>query len=239
MAFTDPAVSNQSQKVAARANGDGIWVADLIAASQWQQWIKGADATPPSWDRYGAVWTAVRVSPTETQVFTADAPGRPHRVTIPAELAKAKFTALRVSRDGARVAMIVDDGSGTEVRVGTIVRSGSSAGIQEVQSLVPARTGSITAIAWQDAATLLVLSKDKNQDLAAWSVMEGEKENSQTVHLDTRTGIQSIAGAPDRILASTVPDPDNPGEVRLYDATKATWTPVARDTAGAPVYPLG
>ncbi|MBO3745050.1 GerMN domain-containing protein [Streptosporangiaceae bacterium NEAU-GS5] len=240
MPFTDPAVSAQSQRVAARADGNGIWVADMVAGSQWQQWIKGTDVTPPSWDRYGAVWTAIRVSDTETQVFTAVGPGNPHRVTIPPDLTGAKFKALRVSRDGARVAMIVDDGSGPQVKIGTIVRSGIAAGIQEVQSLVPPRTGLINAIAWQDAATLLVLSKGKaSQELAAWSVLEGEKENNQTIRLDPKSDIQSIAGAPDRVLASTEPDQDNAGEVRLYDDTKGTWVRVVGDAATAPVYPLG
>ncbi|GAA4579141.1 LpqB family beta-propeller domain-containing protein [Planotetraspora phitsanulokensis] len=235
--FSDPAISGEpSPRVAALVGDEGVWVTTTVLDGQWQRWIAGRtkNLTPPSWDRYGAVWTAERVGDHETRVWRALA-GQARRVNIGKDLEDSRVLALRVSRDGARVAMITEDGAGQAVEIGTIVRTGEDAAITNVQRLDPRTGQDIVDIAWQDAASLLVLSKgNAGQELSTWSVMEGMEVPDAAIKLDAQAAIGSIVGAPpDHVLA------DSDGEVRTYNVDKKAWIAIAKDGAANPVYPLG
>ncbi|GAA4570673.1 LpqB family beta-propeller domain-containing protein [Planotetraspora kaengkrachanensis] len=237
--FSDPAISGEpSPRVAALVGDEGIWVTTTVLDGQWQRWIAGKtkDLTAPSWDRYGAVWTAERVGDHETRVWRAMA-GQARRVNIDKDLAESRVLALRVSRDGARVAMITADGPDEAVEIGTIVRTGQDATITNVQRLDPRTHQRIVDIAWQDAASLLVLSKgNAGQELSTWSVMEGMEVPDAAIKLDAQAEIGSIVAAPpDHVLASA----DDDGEVRTYNVDKKAWIAIAKDGATNPVYPLG
>lgn len=233
--FSQPAVSGEyAPRVAALVNGDGVYVAAMSQGSQWQRWIAGKDMSPPSWDRYGAVWSAEKVNTHESRVWTAEG-GQARRVAVPDELSYGHIIKLRVSRDGARVAAITDDGLGTTVKTGTIVRQGQQVGIDDVRTLIDSRdTQEIKDIAWQDGAQLLVLSKGKSgQELATWSVMEGEVlPEAGLVKPDS--AIKSIVAVPDHVLAGA-----DEGQVLKYSMDKRAWTQLAKDGATTPVYPLG
>jgi hypothetical protein len=238
-ALKDPAVSGeQPQPRVAAVAADGVYVADMFHGSQWRRWIAGKDLTPPSWDRYGAVWSAETFGLQQSRVWEAVG-GQAQKVLIPEELGTSRILALRVSRDGARVALILDDGLGTTVKTGTVVRIGPQVRIDDLQTLIdPRENQKIDAIAWQDAAELLVLSEGKSgQELTTWSVMEGMAEPDATIKLDTASKIAShsgIAAAPGHVLAGY-----EDGTVLNYNIEKKDWSPVARDGASTPVYPLG
>ncbi|RGA00536.1 hypothetical protein DI270_034300 [Microbispora triticiradicis] len=233
--FTEPAVLTQYPVlVAALVNGDGVYVAPMTAGSAWQRWIAGKNMSPPSWDRYGAVWSAEKVSAHESRVWTAVA-GQPRRVEISEELSYGRIIKLRVSRDGARVAAILDDGLGTSVRIGTILRLGEQVRIDDVRTLIDSRDDQqIEDIAWRDATDLLVLSKVKSgQELTPWSVMEGRTDpDAGPIKLDSK--IDSIAAAPDHVIAGA-----DEGQVISYSTDKQAWNQLAKDGATTPVYPLG
>ncbi|MFC0862773.1 LpqB family beta-propeller domain-containing protein [Sphaerimonospora cavernae] len=243
--FTAPAVSGDYQpRIAALVNGDGVYVTGTAQGGKWQRWIAGRDLTGPSWDRYGSVWAAEPVGEGKTRVWQATQ-GQARRVGIPPALANGRMNAFRVSRDGTRVAVIMDEGRGTTVKIGTIFRIGRQVRIDNVRTLVEAQDRQkIKAIAWRDAADLLVLSKGKGgQDLATWSVMEGKPAEEPAIKLDAQAEIVSIAGAPDHVLAGTDIDRGESGpghgEVRTYSGDKREWTMLAKDGAADPVYPLG
>lgn len=242
-AFIHPAVSaDDPPMVAALVAGDGIYTTTMARGVQWQRWIAGKDLTPPSWDRYGAVWTA-EWADGRTRVWEGIS-GQARRVFIPEELAAERVAALRVSRDGARVAMIIEGSKGRKVKIGTIIRQGQQSRIDNVFTLIDAQEGQeIKVIAWQGSAELLVLTKGKGgQELATWSVMEGMPVPDAAIKLDAQAEIDRIAAAPDHVLAAVDVDGDPKtadSEVRSYDADKRTWTPIAKDGATDPIYPLG
>ncbi|ETK33543.1 hypothetical protein MPTA5024_23895 [Microbispora sp. ATCC PTA-5024] len=234
--FTDPAVSSDyTPRVAAIVNGDGVYVTAMSKGSPWRRVITGKKLTAPSWDRYGQVWTAEPYGLQQTRVWQSDG-GPARKVLIPEELATSHVSALRVSRDGARVAVITDEGLGTTVKVGTIVRIGGQAKIDDMQTLVDARDEQkIVNIAWQDAADLLVLSEGKSgQELTTWSVMEGKIDPDAPSKPDTNAKIDSLSAAPGHVLAG-----EEDGTVLNYSIDKKDWNPVAKDGARTPVYPLG
>ncbi|WP_169950504.1 LpqB family beta-propeller domain-containing protein [Microbispora sp. H11081] len=234
--FSQPAVSNPGEfppLVAALVNGDGVYAATMTPGSQWQRWIAGGDMSPPSWDRYGTLWAAERVSTHESRIWVADN-GRARPVETNDDLSYGRIVRLRVSRDGARVAVIVDDGLGTSVKIGTIVRNGEQTRIESVRTLIEPRDAQkIKDIAWLDAADLLVLSEGRSgQELVKWSVMEGVVPADGPIKLDSK--VKSVAAAPDHILAAA-----DDGQVLTYSMDKHVWTPRAHDGATNPVYPLG
>ncbi|MFC4586463.1 LpqB family beta-propeller domain-containing protein [Sphaerisporangium corydalis] len=233
--FSHLAVSNeQPAKVAALEKAGGVWVSGITPGSQWQRWIEGTRLTPPSWDRYGDVWSVSRQGARKAQVLRAHDPTRQMPVSAPG-LESTDVTAFRVARDGARVAVISDDGRGQSVLVGSINRTRWA--VQNLRTLVPAADGQeITDIAWQDADTLLVLTTAKSdRELTPWSVTQGIR--IETPKAATR--VEAVTAAPkandDAPVLAGGPD----GEILKWDLQKRTWITLVQNGAGAPVYPLG
>ncbi|WP_066932974.1 LpqB family beta-propeller domain-containing protein [Microtetraspora fusca] len=240
MGFSSPAISGTDRKAKVAALGDdgAVYVTSMAEDSRWDKWIggaKGSILTPPSWDRYGAVWTAENI-PGELRVWTAYG-AAPQRVLIPADIAAANVEALRVSRDGARVAMIVDSGHGPEVRTGPILRDEGNLRIGELRTLVEAKEGQrIYDVAWKDGQHVVVLSERKKgggRVYTAYSVTDGRSEEPKSA-----AQVSSISAAGDSLLAGS-DDGGDGGEVLSWDGKKSEWVTEAKDGASTPVYPLG
>lgn len=115
----------------------------------------------PSYDRFDWVWTGPGQNPgtlvgarPEGEVVTIiDAPA----------LAEHTVRALRVSRDGARLAMIVDQGGEVTIQVAMIQREedGTPAGVT-APVLVGATVRESTDLAWVDSVTLAVLGESES-----------------------------------------------------------------------------
>lgn len=234
--FTSPAVSGfeSEAKVAALADHGGLQVAEMAAGSRWTEWLHGAKGTltPPSWDRYGFVWTTENKE-NDLRVWAVK-DGNPTRVAVPSELAVAHVSKLRVSRDGARVAMIVDSGDGPEVKVGAIMRNedGRIERVDEIQKVIEAKEDqTIPDIAWKDGQRLVVLSGTKNGRVyTVYSITSGRSEAPKSA-----APLTTISAAGDSILGSSAKG----GEVLSWDSKKNRWKTEIKDGASTPVYPLG
>ncbi|GAA0982217.1 LpqB family beta-propeller domain-containing protein [Acrocarpospora macrocephala] len=231
-AFHHPAMAELPYgRVAALRPEPGIWVADLAEGSQWQRWISGeGKLTPPSWDRYGEVWSVEKVGPEDalgSRVWRG-VNGQAIPVTAPG-LETANVKAFRVARDGVRAAVISDHGAGEQVDIGIIVRMGDYR-VGGLETLIPPEEGrTILDIAWQDDGTVLVLTeKAKQQSLLVYSISGGDAPDTPTV--DNR--INSITAAPGTILAA-----DENGALRRWDGTK--WNAPVKSGVTYVLYPLG
>jgi hypothetical protein len=232
--FTSPAVSGTAAhaKVAALGAQGGLFTADMAQGSRWEQWISGAPGTltPPSWDPYEVVWTAENAA-SGLRVWAAQ--GSPaERVVIPEDMASARVSALRVSRDGARVAMIVDRGNGPEVQVGAIVRGGALVGgrFDQLETLVePKKDQQILDIAWKDGQNLVVLSGSKNGKVyTGYAIGDGRAEAPKSAANAT-----TISALNDSIVAGDKIS----GEVQSWDGKKNEWKTEIKSGAATPVYP--
>jgi hypothetical protein len=231
--ITHPAVSGEATPRVAALSAGGVWVAGVDGGGQWQRWIKGDSLTAPSWDRYGDVWSVERVGSRQSRVWHARS-GQPRQMRVP-DLEKADVSALKVARDGVRVAVVADAGSGQQVRVGSIDRENDTMGGWE--TLDATTVGSeVVDIAWQDFRTLLVLTKDnkQNRELTVWNVTDGTQQTSGTPKSDAR--IRTITAAPDgRLLAGA----DEDGEILVWEPDKKKdWRSLVNGGAITPVYPL-
>ncbi|MDF5751373.1 LpqB family beta-propeller domain-containing protein [Spongiactinospora sp. TRM90649] len=233
---TEPAMSGLGNRAVAALNepGDGVDVAFLTEGGQWRRWITGKALTAPSWDRYDRVWSVERLGDRSSRVFRSDGKQQV-RVAAPS-LEPVGVKALRMARDGVRVAAVVEDDAGTHVRVGVVLERGEPQ-IANLQTLVTASEGEeIKDIAWRDATTLLILtSSNSGRELTALSVTDGTTE---PLKADSR--IASITAFEDRVLAGaegSKTDKDK-REILYWDA-KGTWQQLTKSHTTSPTLPLG
>jgi Lipoprotein LpqB beta-propeller domain. len=229
-----PAISGDAMPKVAALSNDGVVVTSVDGRGQWERWIRGTALTSPSWDRYGEVWSVERVDSHRSRVWHSSG-GQATQMRIP-ELEKTDVSALKVARDGVRVAVALDDGAGQQVRIGAIDRDNNTMG--GWQTLDATADGAeVVDLAWQDARTLLVLTKDnkQNRELTAWNVTDGTQQTSNVPKSDAR--IRTITAAPDgRLLAGA----DEDGEILVWEPDKKKdWQTLITGGAITPAYPLG
>jgi hypothetical protein len=178
--------------------------------------------TAPSWDRDGELWT-VQLSPRPRVLLIR--PGQ-QVVQIPAPSLDGQVVrALRISRDGTRVAVIVGT-TQTQLLVGR-VRTTSS-GLRLDGFINPAALlRDVTNATWADANTVLVLAHAVGRARIPWLVdVDGVRPAPVTT--TGLTSYDAVAGAPGQ---PTLVESD--GEI--YQAARGFWTPVARGVE--PAYP--
>ncbi|GII75376.1 lipoprotein LpqB [Sphaerisporangium rufum] len=233
--YTEFAVSgsggDRPQRLAALSRNGGVWVSAMGAPARWERWIQGQGLTPPSFDRYGDVWTVARQGPRRSQVLRAADASRQYPVRAP-DIETADVRAFRVARDGVRVAVVCSDEHGQRVLIGYIDRGGWSVG--NFRELVPAEKGQqILDVAWQDADTLWVLTNKHGSDgeLTPWSVTQGVRADSKVA-----ARVERIAAAPGDSPLLVL---NSGGELAAWNAQKSRWESLVKKGAGPPVYPLG
>ncbi|GAA2893413.1 LpqB family beta-propeller domain-containing protein [Streptosporangium fragile] len=243
--FKHPAISAQPVKQVAVLSADDktVSVAPLAAGGEWRVWVTGDNLTPPSWDRYDTLWTVNRPDDHTSIVLRHDSENKhQYRVSAP-ELETAHVRLLKVARDGVHVAVVVRDGMGEQVHIGTVIGQRENTRIDNLQTVVPAESGqTIKDIAWKDGKTLYVLT-GKSELLEA-SVTAAPKS------LASDSRIKSITALDGTLLAGAEDDNGN-RQVLFWNTAK--WDPLVKDeTTGStgfaengpdgpssPAFPLG
>ncbi|MEO3786592.1 LpqB family beta-propeller domain-containing protein [Actinocorallia sp. B10E7] len=159
--FRDAAVSLNGQQFAG-ISGQTLYVGDLSGGGQVRQVLKaekGATLLRPSWDRSGNLWIVQNKGRSSTVWMLAPGQARALRLASPPELRGGQqIKALRVARDGVRVAALIGDGSQTEIQIGRIMPGASGSGAYSLGfHSINAELGSVVDLAWRDADTLAVL----------------------------------------------------------------------------------
>lgn len=147
-----------------------------------------------------------------------------------------KLSAIAVSRDGARIAMLFgEEGADRRLYVGRIQPSPAGFEVAVVTSIAP-ELSTITDVAWASGTSVVVLAqRDNRPSVLAFSVAVDGSEVTpvNTTGLPT-TGLVSVAAAPDRPLVVGVQTAD--GRVQLYREGNGQF--VQQDVAGRePFYP--
>ena len=157
-----PAVSLDRRQVAGMSSQDGgvLQVGQLSSAGSIHTVLRvshpGARFIQPSWDRHGNLWV-VESSPAGSWLWII----RPGAAPAPIgtwELSGSQVLALRVARDGVRVAAIVVSGKSHQIQIGRIAdRPG---GITTVDGFLPISADlSADDLAWSSANELAVLAR--------------------------------------------------------------------------------
>lgn len=147
------------------------------------------------------------------------------------------LTGLRVSRDGARVALVFGDGDAAELHVGTVTPSGDGLRVSAVTPVAPS-LGAVTDVAWQDGTTLMVLASSAavRGSILLWRVtVDGSTPPGLVQRPNLGDAPVSIAAAPGRplVLGAT----DDQGAPRLFQDNGQVFLPVQDAIGVAPTYP--
>lgn len=227
-AYSGFAVSKDRDRVAARSAAGGIWVTRHSLDGRWQQSIPGTDLTSPSWHRDGSLWTFDRQAGAVIRSHPVVGRG-PERVAAPA-LQGMDVTALRIGRDGVRVAVMVGT---SKVMVGALTGGGAGDMLSNFQTLTSAQgDDQIVDIAWRDGAHLLVLVQTK----AGQVVKEVNVGDGDTTQLPTTSKrLKSLAALGEEILATT----EDGNEILGFGRDKQTWAPKSSTAVERALFALG
>jgi hypothetical protein len=130
--------------------------------------VRAPQLTRPTWaSTWGEVWVSDganlwRVASNGT-ISTVSISARPGSAT-------GTIVALRMSRDGSRLAVIYDiAGVSQALWVGTVVRNGSDVRVEQLTQITP-NDLKLTDVAWSDEARLWIVGQPLAGDFGVWTV---------------------------------------------------------------------
>lgn len=150
------------------------------------------------------LWVVDRAGPRSRLLLvpgpTAPAGARPSEVAVTLPAGAGPLQRAKVSRDGARIALVLGEGPQRRLHVGRVQPTADGVGVADVTPVAPDLTD-VTDVAWADGTTLAVIARDASA--AGLLVLQVAVDGSQTLPLP-RPGLDgdlvSIAAAPDRRL---------------------------------------
>ncbi|MGO1318358.1 MAG: LpqB family beta-propeller domain-containing protein, partial [Cellulomonadaceae bacterium] len=180
----------------------------------------GTDLVAPSVDRYGWVWTGERTGTLHTVRGSEE-------VTVAADwLEGQEIVALRVSRDGTRLAVVSRAAGAVQIDVVGVVRDdrGAPQRVSE-QTSVGASLLEATQVVWVDEATLAVLGRSTG---SGPTTVHTVPLGGRTEALSPIEGAVSIASG--RGLRSIYVETDT-GQLFTRGSTGIGWVPAAENVA--------
>ncbi|HLS01914.1 MAG TPA: LpqB family beta-propeller domain-containing protein [Beutenbergiaceae bacterium] len=191
----------------------------LQGGEETQILFKGNDVVAPSYDPHGWVWTAqansrgslVALNPETGQVVEVEAPG----------LADQHTVAARVSRDGARIALIQRRDRELMVQVAMVIRDESATPVEISEPVTIGQSISApTDVTWVDALTLAVLGKDED-DTPAVSLLPLAGPPQQLAPIDHAQSVASGKGERELWVSTD--------EGELFNRAGNSWRQVEED----------
>ncbi|HEY9328364.1 MAG TPA: LpqB family beta-propeller domain-containing protein [Streptomyces sp.] len=235
-------VARDEQSAAALSpDKDELYVAPLATGGELRPPVvtsratkAGDRLTAPSWDSRGDLWVADRDPDNPRLLRLADGTGKPEEVTVPI-LDGSRITALRLSSDGVRIALLMTLGDRTTLQIGRIERQGPQG--REQVSVVDLRHAApqladVTAMSWSGGSRLVVVGKEEGGVQQVRYVQADGSTPSSGV-LPGVNQVRAIAAADDEqlpLMADTVGD----GIVKLLPGDN--WQTVLKE-GSALVYP--
>ena len=126
--------------------------------------LTGSDLLPPTRDRFGFTWSGERQSAGGFIAVGSDGSANP---VVAASLAGLEVNAIRVSRDGARLVMVVRGVSGDEVRLAAVVRDDDGVPLRvEPGPVVASNMSAGMGVVWTDGVTIAVLGAQASDSAA-------------------------------------------------------------------------
>jgi hypothetical protein len=242
-AVPGPAGNGELAVRSAASSPDGRRVAVVVAnGSDRRLLVGGAEGTPapvgieaetltrPSWTPTGSEAWTVLDSTTVARVVL-DAAGNPRVAPVDAtELTSlGPVEDLRLSRDGLRVAAVVDGG----LYAAALARSpDGDVAVRNVRSLRPADLGEVVAADWRAAETIVAVTRRSDGPVSqvsvdglTWELLPGSNLTQP---------LRAVAAAPNRPVLVT----DQSGVWSFAGGELATWRQVVGGVPDAvPLYP--
>ncbi len=231
---------SRDEELAAGVRTDGRWleIAPLAAAGTARHVLTSAapDAahgfTAPSWDGLGNLWVADRDPAHPRLLMLRD--GTPTEVSVP-NLADGRISALRVSADGVRIALLVTRGNRTTLQLGRVERSGTPdhpvVAVTELRAVAP-QLEDVEAASWAGESRLVVVGR-RSRGVQQLQYVDTDGSAAYTPTLPGISKVSAVAAFEDQKRPLLV-DSDDEGMFRL--PPDANWEQVSPNGT-SPVYP--
>lgn len=241
-ALRSAAVSRDEQ-LAAGVSLDGrkLFVSELDGKKQLRDTTVRSAATDekdrlstPSWDGFGDLWVTDRDPDRSRLLWLSKGTGKPVEVQVAGLGAKARIESVRVSADGARIALLVRDGKTTSLRIGRVERSGGAGepGVAVAGLRVAApQMEEVTAMSWAGGSRLVVVGRE-SRGVQQLRYVQSDGSVPAKLTLPGLTGVTDVAAAEDPGLALVAHSDD--GIVQLPPG--GSWQTVLKEGT-APFYP--
>ncbi|HZC26608.1 MAG TPA: LpqB family beta-propeller domain-containing protein, partial [Actinopolymorphaceae bacterium] len=207
----------------AAVSADGHSVRIYGSAGKSRVVFSGTDILEPSWDRSGKIWMVDRRGG-HAKIVAVDNQDQLQTVGA-AGLTGQDVRALKVSRDGARVAVLVERSGQTRLLFGRVHR-GDGLTIRGLRQ-VPVAMASMTDLAWAGLDRVAVIGADHGSSPRPTIV---SVDGSQVDPLNAGPDAREVAAAPDQPVLLTGED----GHLHLQGTTYL-WSDKGEGTC--PAYP--
>ncbi|MFD8383417.1 LpqB family beta-propeller domain-containing protein [Streptomyces sp. NPDC059679] len=188
----------------------------------------------PSWDGLGGLWVADRNPQRPKLLRLREGEEKADEVQLP-DLNRGVITALRMSADGTRIAMLVKRAGHTTLRLGRVERWGGEEApklsVRGLHSVSP-RLEDVDAVSWAGGSRLVVAGRESG-GVQRLQYVETDGSPADVPAVPGPNGVESVAAfeGPNRPL---IAETTNDGIVRLPPNTD--WKTVAKE-GSLPVYP--
>ena len=191
--------------------------------------VTGTDLVAPSIDRFGWVWTGDRVAGDGLRAVTATGT----QVTIAAPWLDGRtLESIRVSHDGARIAVVSSLGEESRIDVAAIVRDDSDVPVRLSEDVlaIGASVPAATQVVWVDESTVGVLARGVSSGIATFFEVPLSGRSVALSGVDDTVWISAGKGLRSVYVATS------DGELLSRARTGNTWS-VAATGVQIPVFP--
>ncbi|RKN39842.1 LpqB family beta-propeller domain-containing protein [Streptomyces hoynatensis] len=234
------AVSRDGDQAAGvSADGSELLVAPLTGGKEAESVYssgssgEGAGLSAPSWDGLGDLWVADLDPDRPRLLRLSGGAGEAQEIPVDGLHAGETIQALRLASDGVRIAVLVDNGSSTSLKLGRVKRSDTGQGVvAEVDGLRPVapQLADVAAVSWAGGSRLVVVGRPADGvEQLLYVETDGSTASTATVPgLNDVTGVAASEDENEPLLAQT-------GTAIALLQDNAQWKRV--DAGLAPVYP--
>nr|WP_308284817.1 LpqB family beta-propeller domain-containing protein [Streptomyces longispororuber] len=238
------AVSRDQERAAGVSNdGRALFVASMVtSASLGDALVRSRAAhekdrlTTPSWDGRGDLWVADR-DPKKKRLlmFGQGQADQMHEVRVSRLDDDARIEAVKMSADGARIALLVTEKGKTKLRIGRVERhpdgdGGIEVSVDQLRPAAP-EMDEVTAVSWAGGSRLVVVGREPD-GLQQMRYVQSDGSAPTGQALPGLTRVSEIAASENDGLPLLAHSDD--GVVRL--PAGAAWQSVLKEGT-APVYP--
>ncbi|MFI1013380.1 LpqB family beta-propeller domain-containing protein [Streptomyces sp. NPDC020965] len=189
----------------------------------------------PSWDRNQDLWIADRDPAHPALLRLANGGGPAQKVEIVEGLDGARIDTLRVSADGARIALLLEKDGRTALKIGRVERRGPKdnpvVSIADLLSVAP-QMETVTAVSWAGPSRLVVVAKESG-GVQQVLYLQTDGSTSATSVLPGLNGVTAVAASNEE-NRPLVAHSEGDGIVRL--PAGAGWQTVV-PKGSSPIYP--
>lgn len=181
--------------------------------------VTGTDLVAPSIDRFGWVWTGDRVADDGLRAVTETGV----QVTIAADwLSGRTLESIRVSHDGARIAVVSSLAGQSRIDVAAIVRDDSDVPVRlsDEALAIGASVPAATQVVWVDESTVGVLARGVSSGIATVYEVPLSGRSAALSGVDDTVWISAGKGLRSVYVATS------DGELLSRAATGSTWSVV-------------